>query len=306
MSTLLTSRCQVTARCRVFVWSLVVAAGSSGALAQFVTPPPASNPDPNKDIPKAPAPPPPPPAAPAAPKIQQAKPVKEPIPNVPFKEWEKDASGNVLALTEPLELASLRRNPLVTSDTMAKIDAYYPDRRKAMERIVIENLDLVERIDGGLFEQTNFNDKGQVGQVVATTKPLTTPSLATELKNRQIIDDKAFGVNSRITTAYTKAGMPARKEGASAEELKKANMASMGAIYKQGFLEHLWTYNELLVTASKDFGAAAGASKADQAAAAKAGLAKMTLDERKAVLRKISGYSAEAKPAEAKAEPAAK
>ncbi|MCX5691345.1 MAG: hypothetical protein NTV94_16410 [Planctomycetota bacterium] len=312
MSTLLTSRGRVTSRGLAFVWSLVVAAGSSAALAQFVTPPPASNPDPNKDIPKAPAPPPPPPAAaPSAPKIQQAKPVKEPIPNVPFKEWEKDASGNVLPLTEPLELASLRRNPLVTSDTMAKIDAYYPDRRKAMERIVIENLDLVEWIDGGLFEQTNFNDKGQVGQVVATTKPLTTPSLATELKNRQIIDDKAFGVNSRITTAYTKAGMPARKEGASAEELKKTNMASMGAIYKQGFVEHLWTYNELLVSASKDFGAKAGASKAEQAAAAKAGLSKMTLDERKAALRKISGYTAEAKPAEAKpveakAEPATK
>lgn len=300
MSTLLTSRGRATSRGLAFVWSLVVAAGSSAALAQFVTPPPATNPDPNKDIPKAPAPPPPPPAAPAAPKIQQAKPVKEPIPNVPFKEWEKDASGNLLPLTEPLELASLRRNPLVTSDTMAKIDAYYPDRRKAMERIVIENLDLVERIDGGLFEQTNFNDKSQVGQVVATTKPLTTPSLATELKNRQIIDDKAFGVNSRITTAYTKAGMPARKEGASPEELKKANMASMGAIYKQGFLEHLWTYNELLATASKDFGAAAGASKADQVAAAKAGLSKMTLEERKAALRKISGYSTDAKPAEAK------
>jgi hypothetical protein len=107
-------------------------------MAQFVTPPPATNPDPNKDIPKAPAPPPPPPpsaAAPAAPKIQQAKPVKEPIPNLPFKEWEKDASGAMVPLNEPLELAALRRNPLVTADTMAKIEAYVPDRRKAMERI---------------------------------------------------------------------------------------------------------------------------------------------------------------------------
>jgi len=288
-------------RMRALVWSLVAAASSSAAMAQFVTPPPATNPDPNKDIPKAPAPPPPPPpsaAAPAAPKIQQAKPVKEPIPNLPFKEWEKDASGAMVPLNEPLELAALRRNPLVTADTMAKIEAYVPDRRKAMERIVIENLDLVERIDGGLFEQTNFNDKAQVGQVVATTKPLTTPSFATELKNRQIIDDKAFGVNSRITTAYTKAGMPAKKEGASAEELKKATMASMGAIYKQGFLEHLWTYGELLDAASKDMGGKADASKADRVAAAKAAMSKMSLDERKAALRKISGYSVDAKPAE--------
>lgn len=289
-------------RFQVFVWSLVASMGSSAAMAQFVTPPPATNPDPEKDIPKAPTPPPPPPpaAAPPQPRIERARPAREPIPDLPFKEWEKDASGAVAPLNEPLELASLRRNPLVTADVMSKIDAFFPERRKSMERIVIENLDLVERIDQGLFEKTDFNDKASVGQVVATTKPLTAPSLASELKNRQIIDDKTFGLNSRITTAYTKAGMPPRKEGASPEEMKKATMQSMGAIYKQGFLEHLWTYNELIDAASKQMsGVKSDAPRAERLAAAKAEMAKMSLDDRKQALRKISGYEKPAATPEA-------
>ena len=279
-------------RTQVLVWSLVASMGSSVALAQFVTPPPATNPTPEKEIPTAPTPPPPPPAAadPPQPRIERARPAREPIPDMPFKEWEKGASGVLVPLTEPLELAALRRNPLVTPDVMAKIDAFFPERRKSMERIVIENLDLVERIDQGLFEKTDFNDKASVGQVVSTTKPLTTPSLASDLKNRQIIDDKTFGLNSRITTAYTKAGMPPRKEGASPDELKKATMQSMGAIYKQGFLEHLWTYNELIAAAWRADAVKTDAPKAELIAAKKADLAKMSLEERKAVLRKISGY----------------
>ncbi len=299
---------QANGRFRVLVWSLVASMGSSVAMGQFVTPPPATNPDPEKDIPKAPVPPPPPPAASQPqPKIERARPAKEPIPNLPFKEWEKDASGALVALNEPLELASLRRNPLVTADVMSKIDAYFPERRKSMERVVIENLDLVERIDQGLFEKTDFNDKASVGQVVATTKPLTAPSLASELKNRQIIDDKAFGLNSRITTAYTKAGMPPKKEGASPEESKKATMQSMGAIYKQGFLEHLWTYNELIDAASKQMpGVKADAPKAERLAAAKAAMAKMSLEDRKQALRKISGYEKPAEAASDASKPAAK
>jgi hypothetical protein len=165
---------------------------------------------------------------------------------------------------------------------------------------VIENLDLVERIDQGLFEKTDFNDKASVGQVVATTKPLTAPSLASELKNRQIIDDKTFGLNSRITTAYTKAGMPPRKEGATPEEMKKATMQSMGSIYKQGFLEHLWTYNELIDAASKQMpGVKGDAPKAERLAAAKAEMAKMSLEDRKQALRKISGYEKPAATPEA-------
>jgi hypothetical protein len=296
---------------------LVAAATSTVAFGQFVTPPPASNPDPNKDIPKAPPPPPAPvqqpsQEAPSLPPPKVAKAQKEPIPNVPFKEWEKDAKGNIIPLTEPLELAALRRNPLVTTDAMAKIDAYYPERHKAMERIVIENLDLVERMDAGLFERTKFSDKEQVRVVVETTKPLTTMSLATELKNRQIIDDKAFGVNSRITTAYTKAQLPPKDPKATGDAKKGGDLDSLGAIYKQGYVEHLWTYNELLVKAAGEAGVKGDMPKEAKIKAVKEALAKMSVDQRKDLLRKVSGYTKPevakpdaAKPADIK-EPAPK
>jgi len=287
------------------MWVLVAAATSSVALGQLVTPPPANNPDPEKDIPKAPAPPPMPAAKP--PVISQAKPVKEPAPNIPWKQWEKDAQGKIIPLNEPIELAALRRNPLVTADIMAKAEALVPERRKSMERIVIENLDLVEKIDGGLFERTDFGKKESVGEVVDATKPLTTASFATELKNRQIIDDKAFSLNAKITTTYTTDAQPPRDPSASAKDKQAQSMRTLGQIYKGAINEHLWTYDQLMLAAAKEFPAIkTGGEKAETVAAVKAAMAGMTLDQKKDLLRKVAGLpkpeaKAELKPA---AEPA--
>lgn len=289
--------------------ALVIFTGS--AMGQFVTPPPAQNPTPENDIPKTPPP------APVAPTTAQpvparaARPAKEPLPDVKWKEWELGSDGLALPLNEPLELASLRRNPLVMTETMNKIEAYLPDRRRAMERIVIENLDLIERIDGGLFEKSDFFKKEDVQRVVETTKPLQTPSLATELKNRQVIDDKMFGINSRITTAYSRASVAAAKEG---EDQGKSQMNFRSTIYRHNFHEHLWTYNELMAEAAKAAKVDESLAKADKIAAVKAALAKMGLEERKELLRGVSGYTkpTDVKPAEVKttedkpAEPAAK
>jgi hypothetical protein len=290
--------------------AMVVMSGT--ALGQFVTPPPAQNPTPENDIPKVPAPAPAPPVTAQPVPVRAARPAKEPLPDVKFKEWELGSDGLALPLSEPLELASLRRNPLVTSDTMNKIEAYLPDRKRGMERVIIENLDLIERIDGGLFERSDFFKKEDVQRVVETTKPLQTASLAMELKNRQIIDDKAFGINSRITTAYSRASAAPAKEG---EDQTKAAMKFRSTIYRHNFHEHLWTYNELLAASADAAKVDASLAKPQKIEAVKAALAKMGLEERKELLRGVSGYTKDApkpdaspaaKPAEAPAAPAAK
>ncbi len=277
--------------------TLAIVLMSGTALGQFVTPPPAQNPTPENDIPKVPAPAAAPPVAAQPVPARPARPVKEPLPDVKFKDWEVGADGLALPLTEPLELASLRRNPLVTTDTMNKIESYLPDRRRGMERVVIENLDLIERIDGGLFERSDFFKKEDVQKVVETTKPLQTTSLATELKNRQIIDDKMFGINARITTAYSRASAAPAKEG---EDQTKAMMKFRSTIYRHNFHEHLWTYNELLAISAGAAKVDDSLPKAQKIEAVKAALAKLGLEERKELLRGVSGYTKDVvKPAEA-------
>lgn len=263
----------------------------SAAMGQFVTPPPATNPTPENDIPKAPPPPIVPPAPPSeAPPPRPIKATKAPLPDVKWKEWEL-VDGKVAPLSEPLELAALRRNPLVTTEQMARIEAFLPDRRRSMERVVVENLDLVERIDAGMFETANFSDRADVTKVVETTKPLQVPSLATDLKNRQIIDDQAFGINSRITTSYTKASAGQKKESATPDEQKASTLAYMRAIYKQNFIEHLWTYNNLLNQAGKAAGVDQTLAADLKSVAVKEKLAAMGLEERKALLRGVAGYA---------------
>lgn len=291
---------------------LIALAGiCSVSVAQLVTPPPATNPAIDANIPKAPPPPPvsvPPPAPPPV----RAKPVREEIPNLPWKEWDKDDKGVVKPIDEPLDLAALRRNPYVSPEMMSKIEAYLPERRASMQRIIIENLDLVEKIDD-VFERVNLGagNRESVGEVVRVTKPLQTTSLAVDLKNRGIIDEKAMGFNARITTAYNKAVVPPVKEDATKEEKSKRTQDALRTVYKSALNEHQWTYVDLLNKAVKDVpGAAPGATRAETAKNVEKALAAMPLEQRKDLLRKVAGLpkaepKAEAKPdAKADAKPA--
>jgi hypothetical protein len=262
---------------------------ASVATAQLVMPPPAKNPDIDANIPKdAPLPPattqPVPPPEPV-----RARPARETVPNLPWTEWETDASGQVLPLNEPLDLASLRRNPYVTPDMMSKIEAYLPQRKQSVRRVVIENIDLIERVDKGLFEQADFTKKESVSQVVQTTRPLNTVSLVNDLKNRQIIDERAHAFNGRIVNAYSRGVIgPAAPDASDEERAARTNMA-IGVIYKSAVNEQLWTYNDLVLDAAKEFPQIKAASDDERRAAVKAELAKLDIEARKALLRKVTG-----------------
>src|SRR5215813_2355614 len=81
------------------------------------------------------------------------------VPNPVFKTLvERDAEGNVLPLREPIEWAALRNNPLITPGDRARIEPALQERRRIFDRIVIENLDLAEQIDAGLFEKIDLGD----------------------------------------------------------------------------------------------------------------------------------------------------
>ncbi|MBX3382863.1 MAG: hypothetical protein KF864_05080 [Phycisphaeraceae bacterium] len=263
---------------------------ASVATAQLVMPPPAKNPEIDANIPKEAALPPATTQPVPPPEPVRARPARETVPNLPWKEWELDGEGKVLPLNEPLDLASLRRNPYVTPDMMSKIEAYLPMRKQSIRRVVIENLDLIERVDKGLFEQADFTKRESVSQVVQTTRPLNTVSLVNDLKNRQIIDERAHAFNGRIVNAYSRGVIgPAPADATDEDRAARTNLA-IGVIYKSAVNEQLWTYNDLVLDAAKEFPQIkAGASEDDRRAAVKAELAKMDIDARKAFLRRVAG-----------------
>ncbi len=290
-------------------FSLAAVAGVCGlAAAQLVTPPPATNPAIDEHIPKAPPPPPaPPPTTP--PPVTPKRAVKEPIPDLPWKEWERESSGAVLPIGEPLELAALRRNPYVAPEMMSKIEAYLPERLQSMRRIVIDNLDLVEKIDDGIFEKTQFmgaDAKTNIGELVKVTKPLQITGMALDLKNKGIIDDKAMGYNSKITTQYTKNIFPPLPADATTEAKNKRTNDALRVVFKSAIDEQIWAYDDLCAFAASEFPSVnAKAPRAEKIKAVKAELLKLPIEKRKETLRKVAGLPAPdakpaAKPADAK------
>jgi len=294
------------------VWCLAAAAGlvlgAAPALAQVVTPPPAEAPKIDAHIPKAPPPPPAPPPRPIP--ARPAKPAVEPLPNLPYTSLvERDASGKMRPLSEPAELAALRRNPLVQPEVLAEIQPYLAERRATYERLVIENLDLVEKLTDGTFDAIDYSGKEGFALVVQTVDPIRKASprpLAEELAARELIDAQAVRFNEKITKEYNLASLPGAKAGATPAERAQHAKVSLAGLYRAGVNEAAIVHRDLLLEASRSLdrtlpeivtdeavrrpllAAAPGAGADDEArvAAVRRVNAALTIDQRRDLLRR--------------------
>jgi hypothetical protein len=294
--------------------------GCSLCSGQLVTQPPAKAPNPADHIPiapvQAPAPAPrmdftPPVASP----ITTAKPTKAAVvlPELPYAPLGKDASGKVTVLIEPAEYAALRVNPMLKPDDLGRFGKYLDDRRATFERIVSDNLDLVEQIEGGIFETIDLSNNKAFTKLLDVSKPLRAPSapkpLADELLERQLVDATQAEFNRKIVREYHLALMPQIKPDASPDEKGQHARRSLALFYKQGLEEPLFVHRQLLLEGSGKLDKliptlglnSETASKVNAAATAikpntpdNARLAAMaeinkslSLDQRKALLKKV-------------------
>ncbi len=70
----------------------------------------------------------------------------------------RDANGKVVRLEGVLDLMALHRNPLVDEATWQKATPVLVEWMEDVDRSVIDNLDFVEKLDGGILETTNVMD----------------------------------------------------------------------------------------------------------------------------------------------------
>src|SRR5262245_27630013 len=164
--------------------------------------------------------------------------------NVPFKSLvERDAAGNVLPLREPIEWAALRNNPLITRDELARIEPVLKERRRIFDRLVIENLDLAEQIDGGLFEKTDLGGNQGFAKLIDTSKPLRPGDLlpmSRALLKKGLLSPEQESLNNKIAQEYKLATMPRAPEGANPQQRAEAARRSLALLYKLGMDEPLF------------------------------------------------------------------
>jgi hypothetical protein len=295
--------------------------GCSLCSGQLVTQPPAKAPNPADHIAIAPiAPAKPAPAAHFEPPPSMpinTTPVKSTakivLPDLPYAPLGKGPDGKVTPLIEPAEYAALRVNPMLKPEDLSHFGKYLDERRGVFERIVADNLDLIEQIEGGIFENIDLSDNKAFSKLLDVSKPLRAPSapkaLIDELLERQQVDPTQAEFNRKIVREYHLAIMPAPKADASPKEKGEHARRSLALFYKQGLEEPLFVHRQLLLEASGKLDKIIPSLGLDASAASKVnGVASqikpntgdparltamaeinkdLTLEQRKAMLRKV-------------------
>lgn len=228
---------------------MVLAGAAVGQVALPPTPAPAPTPDYV-----------PPPAAPA--------PAQRPIPtvakpvDVPFEAWRKD--GKLPSLSEPLYWAAMRRNTLVTPESWAKITPFLDRRVPQLERVVVDNVDLVRKIEEGQIEkamdaQRNAEGRNpEMGTLLRTLRPLVMDSLRNELMKRNLITRQQAEQTEKIRRSYVEersrdweAKVPALAADATDEQKKEHQRLTTRERMRSQMYdfidEPMWVYQRLLV-----------------------------------------------------------
>jgi hypothetical protein len=191
--------------------------------------------------------------------------------NLPFKSLvERDAAGKVIPLGEPIEWAALRNNPLITPGDLARIEPELAARRRILDRIVIENLDLAEQIDEGLFEKINLGGNKAFTKLIDTSKPFRPTDLlpmSRALVKKGLLSPDQESLNNKITQEYKLATLTRTPPGGNPQQKAEAARRSLALMYKQGMDEPLFELRRMRLAAARSFPKAVPSMDLDRATA---------------------------------------
>jgi hypothetical protein len=188
----------------------------------------------------------------------------------------KKDGDKLILLQKPVDQAALEVNPTIKDDaTKAKIAEYLADRRARFENVIIENVDLAEKLYNGAMDNIDFTDRKQIGEFNSMVKPLTPPvapaNMGAELTKRGVVTDLQKRFNDKIAKEYNDARNKALREGNVAGEDKNANAKNIIRIYMQQVIEEqMMIYESLMVETSKGLAKTLPQIGLDTQAAAKA------------------------------------
>lgn len=255
------------------VLAILIASGGP-ALAQVVTPPPKEVTPIDWNIPK-------PPPAPEIPPVEftpppePARPVTPPPARLPDLEYkplaEKDANGRVIRLSEPMHVAATRRNPMLPEGYMEQIAPVLQERQGRVDTLVVANLDVVEKIEDGIFESVDFNNRATVRTLMDTIRPLTSAmkTLGEDLRERGQMDQMQTRFNNKIVHEYIRA-LSEDKRVSEPKDKVQAGQSLLMDMYKQNVDEFMFTYERSMAHACGRFGEVLSSVQADEAALSKA------------------------------------
>lgn len=181
----------------LLVWGLV-----SPALGQLAPPREAPRPEPPTQLPDATPPQvqvgdpeqgrPPPPASPRAFEFE--------------KIYEVDAQGNPISPARWPDLLALTRNPRLSADQRPAIEAAVRQWLAGVERLVLENPDLLMEVAQGLFEKIDPQEPGVLSHAAEVMRALgTTGNLTAYLSTSGVLSNEQAEANRTIVQDFAQA-----------------------------------------------------------------------------------------------------
>lgn len=266
-------------------------------LGQVATPPPAAPPTTPEYVPP-PSPPPAPPRPRPTPidrNLPGGGPMQDQAPSIPFKplgrddkgELIRDEKGNMRPLPLPMEVMALDRNPTVGDVTMYRLKPYLRERKAAVEKTTIDNLDMIQQIDGGVIDRLDIKKKEQLIALTEMLRPLVAQGpLATDLRKRDLLTKMQTAMNQKITKQYQTDLITEVKTKAKEAGQEEAPEVTKVLLYNS-VDEVMYAYRSLLLeTGKRLLSTDAKHTEQELMAAGRKHLEPLKLEERQAELRK--------------------
>jgi hypothetical protein len=231
----------------------------AGLCSAQIAPPPPEAPAKTPDY----VPPPPVPATPRGQTSGNPGGVSS-VPDVPFKEWEKDENGKLIPIDRPLEWAAMDRNVTLTPKTREAMESYLVERKQMFEDLVYVELATIRKLIDGELEKIDLTDVKNFAAARDLVKPLTgAGSIMAELKNKGIVSRIQAAQNQKIMKAYqTEVNAQLKQQLAAtpdaSDEEKKAATKQQSARFMRDVMlkmstdEAMFTYKRLAIEISKE------------------------------------------------------
>ncbi len=153
---------------------------------------------------------------------------------------KKDAAGKIIRVSGSLDAVALQRNPSVDDAARAAMAPVVADWTAEVNQVVIDNLDFVEAIEGGLMESYDVNDAGKTRYVQQMNVQLSAAGpLSARLTQKSLLSGPAAGLNMQITNEYIQAVFneinstppPPGANGAPAQPQQYGNAAAVNRFF---------------------------------------------------------------------------
>ncbi len=129
------------------------------------------------------------------------------LPELPYDSLVNlDAQGKIIPAPGNPHILALGVNPMMDDSTVERVQGVIAERRDKVERLVIQNIDLVQQVLDGAIDQATLEDRASIARLVEIVRPFQELGHLTEdLKTQGYLSTQQYGFNWKIVREYEQA-----------------------------------------------------------------------------------------------------